>query len=153
MELAIKRAQRRGREDLLVINGDDRKEFLGPYGPEVLYWWELMDANNLLYFFAGKLDKNNRASCDETPAATARGGVGGSDDGSSEPPFKRNKATRDSLQKEMNANVARMQKSVAAGVSAQIAAQLERMEADEMNLKDAIDELDPNNAKESRRLE
>ena len=48
-----------------------------------------------------------------------------------------------------------MQKSVSAGVSAQIAAQLERMEADEMNLEleDAIDELDPNDAKESRRLE
>jgi len=35
-----------------------------------------------------------------------------------------------------------MQKSVAAGVLAQIAAQLERMEADEMNFEDSIDELD-----------
>lgn len=149
----MKRAQRRGREDLMIINGDDRKEFLGPYGPEVLYWWEMMDSNNILYFFAGKLDKNNRASCDETPAATARGGTVGSEEGSSEPPSKKNKASRDSLQKKMNENVARMQKSVAAGVSAQIAAQLERMEADEMHLEDAMDELDPNDAKESRRLE
>ncbi len=46
-----------------------------------------------------------------------------------------------------------MQKSIAAGVLAQIAAQLERMEADEMNLEDAIDELDPNDAKESRHLD
>jgi hypothetical protein len=107
---------------LVIINGDDRKEFLGPCGPEVLYWWEMMDANNLLYFFAGKLDKNNRASSDETPVTTARGG---DDDESSERPSKRNKASRDSLQKEMNDNVARIQKSVAASVSLQIAAQLE----------------------------
>lgn len=104
-----------------------------------------MDANNLLYFFAGKLDKNNRASSDETPATTARGG----DD--TERPSKRNKASRDSLQKEMNENVARMQKSVAASVSAQISAQLERMEAEEINLEDAIDELDANDDKEARR--
>ena len=150
-DLAIKRAERKGRDDLIVINGDDRKEFLGPYGPEVLYWWELMDANNLLYFFAGKLDKNNRASCDETPAATARGS--GDDETTSERPSKKNKLSRETLQKDMNANVARKQKSVAAGVSAQIAAQLERMEGDEMNLEDAIDKLDPNDANEARRRE
>jgi hypothetical protein len=133
---------------LVIINGDDRKEFLGPFGPEVLYWWEMMDANNLIYFFAGKLDKNNHASCDETPAATARGS---SEDGSSsERPSKKSKASRESLQKEMNANVARMQKSVAAGVSAQIAAQLERMDGEELHLEDAIDELDPNDANEAR---
>ena len=51
----------------------------------------------------------------------------------------------------MNENVARMQKSVAAGVSAQIAAQLERMEGEELHLEDAIDELDPNDANEERR--
>jgi len=47
----------------------------------------------------------------------------------------------------------RMQKSVAAGVPAQITVQLERMEADEMNLTDAMNKLDPNVVKESRRLE
>eukprot|EP00956_Cyclotella_meneghiniana_P023472 scaffold45715_cov37-Cyclotella_meneghiniana.AAC.3 len=97
-DLAIKRAQRSGREDLLIINGDDRREFLGPYGPEVLYWWEMMDANNLLYFFAGKLDKNNRAACGETPVATARGGGGSGGNGSSEPPTKKNKASREAIQ-------------------------------------------------------
>jgi hypothetical protein len=148
-DLAIKRAERQGRDDLVIINGDDRKEFLGPFGPEVLYWWELMDANNLIYFFAGKLDKNNHASCDETPAATARGSS--TDGSSSERPSKKSKASRESIQREMNENVARMQKSVAAGVSAQIAAQLERMEGEELHLEDAIDELDPNDANEERR--
>ena len=53
----------------------------------------------------------------------------------------------------MNANVARMQKSVAAGVSVQIAAQLERMEGEVLHLEDAIDELDPNDANKARRRE
>lgn len=148
-ELAMKRAQRQGRDELLIINGDDRKEFLGPCGVEVLYWWEMMDANNLLYFFAGKLNKNNRASCDETPASTARG----SGDDGSERPSKKNKGSRDSLQKEMNANVARMQKAASAGVFAQISAQLERMEGEELHLEDAIDDLDPNDGNNARRLE
>ena len=105
-DLAIKRAQRQGRDDLLIINGDDRKEFLGPFGPEVLYWWDMMDANNLIYFFAGKLGKKNRASCDETPAATTRGS--GDEGSSSEHLSKKIKSSRETLQKEMNENVARM---------------------------------------------
>lgn len=84
-----------------------------------------------------------------TSAATARG----SGDDGSERPSKKNKGSRDSLQKEMNANVARMQKAASAGVFAQISAQLERMEGEELHLEDAIDDLDPNDGNNTRRLE
>ena len=142
-ELAIQRATQKGREDLVTIfDGDDRKEFLGACGPEVLMWWELMDKNNLLYFFAGRLGQSNRAVCDETPAATARGS------GDSN---KAQKTNRESLQREMVANVGRMEKAVSASVATDITVQLEKMEDKEMDLEEAIEDLDPRT--DARRIE
>ena len=45
-DLAVKRAQTKGRNDLVLMDGDDRKEFLHGNTPDLLYWWMLMDEND-----------------------------------------------------------------------------------------------------------
>ena len=88
-----------------------------------------MDKNNLLYFFAGKLGQSNSAVCDETPTATSR----------------------ETLQREMVVNVGQMEKAVSASVATNITVELEKMEDREMDLEDAIEDLDPRS--NARRIE
>ena len=65
---AQRRAMRReGLEYLQMTNGDDRKEFLRSAPTDILYWWSEFDKYNLIYFYMGKLDDDNGASCDKVP--------------------------------------------------------------------------------------
>ena len=67
-EGAQRRAMRReGLEYLQMMNGDDRKEFLRSAPTDILYWWSEFDKYNLIYFYMGKLDDDNGASCDKVP--------------------------------------------------------------------------------------
>ena len=132
-DLAVRRAQKKGRGDLILMDGDDRKEFLYGNTPDLLYWWMLMDENNLIYIFVGKLDSNNSACSDVTPAPTA-GGSGFTT-------TKKGKTSNESLTREMVENVAQMKKTADVGVKTDIRHQIDSFKDKAMNLEDELDQF------------
>ena len=146
-ELAIKRARRKGREDLIVMDGDDRACFLKHHSPDLLYWWNEMDKLNLIFFFMGKLDDNNSASSAKTPGATSRKRNAGDSnkDGKnsrSQKSKQSNEATL-ALQRLMVENVARMGRSVDVMAAADIARQIESLEERKLDHELKMMEVSP----------
>ena len=126
------------------MDGDDRKEFLKGMGApvDILYCWDQMDSNNLVYFFMGKLDDKNSASSDKTPAVTTR--TGGGDDNSNQK--SSSKRSREKLQGEMVDNVKEISKTLRLVHKSEIDRDLEKLRDKvmgfELKMLD-IDESDP----------
>ena len=121
------------------MDGDDRKEFLCGNTADLLYWWMLMDENDLIYIFVGKLDANNSASSDVTPAPTAGGNSTKS--GSDAATSKKGKANE--LTREMVDNVAAFKKTVDIVASTDIRTQIDRLRDKAFALEGVIlDEFD-----------
>jgi hypothetical protein len=137
IELAKKRCRYNDQQDLLVFDGDDRKNFLKNNPYDLLYWWEEMDKNNLIYFFMGKLNDKIAASCDRTPAATSRKNKSSASDSDS------NKRSKESVHQEMVANVAGLNKSMQVISESSIRMEKQAYERDLLNLELALVELDP----------
>ena len=147
-DLAIKRARRKGREDLVVIDGDDRASFLKHHPADLLYWWNEMDKLNLIYFIMGKLDDHNSASSAKTPAATSRkrnAGITDTDNGkkSQSQKSKRSNEATLVLQRQMVENVARMGRSVDVLATADIARQIENLEEKKLDHELKLMEVTP----------
>ena len=138
-ELVVKRAQTKGRNDLVQMDGDDRKEFLHGNTPDLLYWWMLMDENDLIYIFVGRLDTHNSACSDSTPAPTA--GRNGDKSGSGTTTTKKGKTSNESLTREMVENVAQMKKTADVGVKTDIRHQIDSFKDKAMNLEDELDQF------------
>jgi hypothetical protein len=127
---------------LLVFDGDDRKNFLKNNPYDLLYWWEEMDKNNLIYFFMGKLNDKIAASCDRTPTAMSRKNKSSASDSDSN---KKSKASglKESVHQEMVANVAGLNKSMQVISESSICMEKQAYERDLLNLELALVELDP----------
>lgn len=110
-ELAKKRAELKGEEDLLLMDGDDRKNFIGMNSVDVLYWWDVMDRLSMIFMFMGKLHDGISASSNRTPASTARRRAG-DETNSNTQSNKKSKSGRDDMQRELVRNVGEINKSM-----------------------------------------
>ncbi|KAL3793247.1 hypothetical protein HJC23_000789 [Cyclotella cryptica] len=140
-DLAIKRAHAKGREDLVLMDGDDRKEFLHGNTPDLLYWWMLMDENDLIYIFVGMLNSNNSASSDVTPAPTSRR-TSSNTTGSAATELTNGKKGNESLSKEMVDNVSRLNKTVSVVASTAVRSSIDALKTKRFDLEDQLDEFE-----------
>ncbi len=99
-----------------------------------------MDENNLIYLFVGKLNINNSASSDTTPAPTA--GCNGANSGSGSATTRNGKMENDSLTREMIDNVATFKKTVDVVASTDIRRQIDVLKDKVFDLEDQIMQFD-----------
>lgn len=133
-ERARRRASRRKddngrvRNDLKIVDGDDRGSFLLHHPYDLLYWWNEMDRLNLLFFTMNKMDDDNSASSGKTPGNVSRKKHKVSDTVSS-------KKAQLVVQTELTKHVAGIGKSLASISSASLTSQIENLETRKFDLE------------------
>ena len=100
-----------------------------------------MDENDLIYIFVVKLDANNSASSDVTPAPTS-GRNSSTTTGSAATGLTNGKKGNESLSKEMIDNVSRLNKTVSVVASTAVMSSIDALKTKRFDLEDQLDEFD-----------
>jgi hypothetical protein len=128
-------------QELILKDGDDRKNFLQHEATTVLYWWHVMDEHNLLWRTCAMLSDDQSASSSRKPKPVSRNGRKLASNSST---IKGD--TRDKHTKEMHDNVRRMteasEKSTNLSILTQIARHKEKVYELEWKLLDVDEKND-----------
>ena len=141
-ELAKKRAELKGQDDLLLVDGDDRSSFLVMNTVDLLYWWDVMDELEMIFVFMGKLHDGVNSSSDKTPGATARRRVGNDANSNSQSNKKSKTGSKDDIQREMVKNVGRINNTLNIATAAILRQRISDAKDKMYQIEDALDELD-----------
>jgi hypothetical protein len=114
------------REDLIVVDGDDRHSFLCHCPYNLLMWWHILDKYNCMYFLMACLDTASSVSCGRTPSNVSR---------KKQKTDYVDKEKQFDLQSEMVDNVTKMGKSIETVTRASLTHQIEGLQQKKFDLE------------------